>query len=674
MANALAHETSPYLQQHAGNPVDWLPWGPEALGRAAAEDKPLLVSIGYSACHWCHVMERESFEDPATAAVMNAHFVCVKVDREERPDVDAIAMEYVQGATGHGGWPLNVFLTPGQVPFHGGTYFPPEERQGMPSWVQVLEAVAEAWSTQADEIRAGGDRLAERLSGGARLRSSGHAFDPAALDDATAALRPLYDAVNGGWGPAPKFPAAPTIEYLLRRGETGPAVHTLKCMAGGGINDQVGGGFARYSVDATWTVPHFEKMLYDNALLARAYLHAWQATGDADLRRVCEETLDWALREMRASDGGFFSALDADSEGVEGRFYVWTVAELREVLGPDADEGIRWLGATDGGNFTDPHHPPAPGDPGLNVLEDRGPRPDDETRARIRAALHERRAQRVRPGLDDKRLTAWNALMISALADAGAVLGRPDYREAARATAMFVLDTLRTPEGRLLRTYNQGTAKLAAYLEDHAFLLEAFITLHEATFEARWLHEAIALGVTLLARFQDAEHGGFFSTADDHEQLLARRKDLEDQPIPAGGSAAAFGLLRLGALTGDHRFVAAAEGQLALLQDIAPRYPGAFGHLLQALEFHSRPTLEVAIVGPEADRAPLVAAVRHGLRGDIVLSGGDGVEDHGVPLLAGRGLVGGRAAAYVCRGFACERPVTEPEELTALLGAPHGSA
>ncbi|MCW2958797.1 MAG: hypothetical protein JWP18_1600 [Solirubrobacterales bacterium] len=668
MANALARETSPYLLQHRENPVDWLPWGPEALARAAAEDKPLLVSIGYSACHWCHVMERESFEDPATASVMNAHFVCVKVDREERPDVDAIAMEYVQGATGHGGWPLNVFLTPEQVPFHGGTYFPPEERHGSPSWRQVLEAVAAAWRTRADDIRASGEQLAARLAGGARLRPSGSPFDVAQLDAAVAGLDELYDAVDGGWGMAPKFPAASTMELLLRRGQVSPVVHTLKCMAGGGINDQIGGGFARYSVDATWTVPHFEKMLYDNALLARTYLHAWQVTGDPDLRRVCEETLAWALREMRAPEGGFFSALDADSEGVEGKFYVWTLEELRAALDEeDADAAVRWLGVTASGNFVDPHTPVDPSAPGLNVLEDRGPRPDDATRERIRARLLEVRAQRVRPGLDDKRLTAWNALMITALADAGAVLDREDLLAAARDAATFVLDALRDDEGRLLRTFNAGTAKLPAYLEDHAFLLEALVILHEATFEPRWLREAVAVAETLLEHFHDTEHGGFFSTADDHERLLARRKDLEDSPIPAGGSSAAFGLLRLAALTGEHRYEAAGVSQLALLHDIAARYPSAFGHLLQALDFHLRPSREVAIVGPEDERRALVRVVRSQLRPEVVLTGGDGRDAGGIPLLQGRGPVGGHAAAYVCEHFACRQPVTDPEALAAAL-------
>src|ERR1700716_3352587 len=403
MPNALATESSPYLRQHAENPVDWLAWGPEALDRARSEDKPLLVSIGYSSCHWCHVRERESFEAPRTAELMNEAFVCVKVDREERPDVDALYMEAVQGMTGRGGWPLNVFLTPEQLPFYGGTYFPPDARQGMPAWTQVLQAIAESWSEQGEEIRAGGERLRERLSGGALLAPSPEPIRVEALDAAVAKLRESFDASHGGFGGAPKFPQASVIEFLLLRGERVMTLTTLRAIAAGGIYDQIGGGFARYSVDRTWTVPHFEKMLYDNALLARAYLHGWQAFGERRLLNVCLDTLGWALREMRGPEGGFYSALDADSEGVEGRYYVWTVAELRELLGEDADAAIAWFGATERGNFSDPHRP----QPGLNVLTDREHEHftatlDAATRERIRARMLDARSTRARPGLDDK--------------------------------------------------------------------------------------------------------------------------------------------------------------------------------------------------------------------------------------------------------------------------------
>src|SRR3954471_7466912 len=494
MPNALAEETSPYLRQHAANPVDWLPWGDEAKRRALELDRPLLVSIGYSACHWCHVMERESFEDPEVAALMNEHFVCVKVDREERPDVDAIYMEAVQAMTGHGGWPLNVFCTPEQVPFFGGTYFPPEPRHGMNSWPQVLAAIAEAWRTDRERIEAAGGQMRARLQGAAALPASDAPLDAAALDAAVEALRRLHDAEWGGFGRAPKFPPASAIEFLLARGEREMSLGTLRAMASGGIHDQVGGGFARYSVDRTWTVPHFEKMLYDNALLARAYLHGWLASGDEGLREVCERTLDWALREMRGDEGLFYSALDADSEGVEGKFYVWSVQELIAALGPDSDAALDWFGATDAGNFE-----------GANILEARGPAPDAETRERIRARLLEVRARRVWPGLDDKRLTSWNALMICALADAGAALGRDDYVNAARSCATALLRVHRDDGGRLLRTSDGRTAKLNAYLEDHAFLLEALLTLYEATFEVRWFTEAKAIADAMIARFADEE-------------------------------------------------------------------------------------------------------------------------------------------------------------------------
>jgi uncharacterized protein len=681
MSNALAEETSPYLRQHADNPVDWLPWGPVALARAAERDVPLLVSIGYSSCHWCHVMERESFEDPRTAALMNEEFVCVKVDREERPDVDALYMEAVQSMTGHGGWPLNVFLTPEQIPFYGGTYFPPEPRHGMPAWTQVLQAIAAAWREQADEIRAGGEQVRARLAGGAQLSPSPRPPDPGALDAAVSGLERSFDPLHGGFGDppthAPKFPQASVVEFLLARAQPAAdsaprprpapgadppdadlapdvdaasaalaremALRSLRAMAAGGIHDQVGGGFHRYAVDATWTVPHFEKMLYDNALLARAYLHGYRLTGEESLREVCQDTLEWALREMRAPEGGFYSALDADSEGGEGSFYVWSLPELHEVLGEDAPAAISWFGATEHGNFRGESGEEV----GLNVLEarwpvsDRSEPPPDRSqetlapeehprsgqRRRIRARLLKARERRPRPGLDDKRLTSWNALMIAALADAGAALGGlaeagatgkasatgeagARYIEAAERCAEFVLRDLRVPAtppeegwGRLLRTYSHGRATLDAYLEDHAFLLEALLALFEATCDERWFVQARALADQTIARFADPERGGFFSTASDHEQLIARRKDLQDSPIPSGASSAAMGLLRLAELTGEDEYERHAVGTLALTRELAPRHPTAFGHTLQALHWHAAPTRPIACPIPPTHQA-----------------------------------------------------------------------
>jgi hypothetical protein len=648
--NRLADETSPYLLQHKDNPVDWHPWGEEALARARDLDKPLLVSIGYSACHWCHVMERESFEDPDIATLMNEHFVCVKVDREERPDVDAIYMDAVQAMTGHGGWPLNAFLTPDGVPFYAGTYFPPAPRQNMPSWPMVLEGVARAWREQREEIAGSAERVVERLRASAAIEAPDAELDPASLDAAQALLRRTYDADWGGWGGAPKFPAPSVIEFLLRRGERQMALHTLRRMATGGMYDQLGGGFSRYSVDNRWVVPHFEKMLYDNALLARAYLHGFQVSGEPFFERVARETLDWALRELRQQEGGFASALDADSEGVEGRFYVWRLDEVREALEPElAEAAIEHFGMTEAGNFEGASIP-------VRATS------DPERLGEIKAGLLAAREQRVRPGLDDKRLTAWNALMISALADAGAVLREPRYLDAAVAAAEFIERELRGTDGRLLRTYNRGTAHLNAYLEDHGFLLEALLTLYEATFDARWFREARRTADEILERFADPERGGFFSTAADHEPLIARRKDLDDAPIPSGSSSAAFGLLRLARLTGEARYEDAALGVIRLLHTVAPQHPTAFGHLLQAIDFQLADVREVALVGP--GRGPLERVVREAFRPHLVLAGG---EDGDVPLLEGRSPVDGRATAYVCERFACLRPVTEPDELRAQL-------
>jgi len=680
MTNRLAQESSPYLLQHKDNPVDWLPWGDEALGRAREEDRPLLVSIGYSSCHWCHVMERESFEDDETAAYMNEHFVPVKVDREERPDVDAIYMEAVQSMTGHGGWPLTAFCDPEGVPFYGGTYFPPEPSRGMPSFRMVMEAVAASWRDRREEIGTASARIREHLGAVSRMEPSDDALSPEILDEAIAALRGMADRQYGGFGGAPKFPPASALELLLTRGDTEIAELTLDAMARGGIHDQLGGGFARYAVDDAWLVPHFEKMLYDNALLARVYLHGFQVLGHERYRRVCEGTLDWALREMRGPEGGFYSALDADSEGEEGRFYVWTAEEIREVLAkaglPEdaADAVIAHFGVTEGGNFE-----------GRNILflpggaDARGP----EGIEAARRALYEARSERVWPGLDDKRICSWNALMIAALADAGAALGRGDFVEAAAACAEFVERDLHDERGRLLRTFKPsgeaaaggngggggaGRQRVLAYLEDHAYLLDALLTVYEATFDVRWFDAARSTADEMIERFGDPERGGFFTTSTEHEELIARRKDVDDHPIPSGNSAAAHGLLRLAALTGERRYEEQADGVFRLLSRAARRHPQGLAHLLSALNLHLSPSREVALVAPAAGNGmgELAAVVRERFLPTTVLAGGpDGTERP--ELMRERHAVDGKAAAYVCESFACRAPVTDPAELAMAL-------
>jgi uncharacterized protein len=670
MTNRLAEETSPYLLQHRENPVDWYPWGEEARTRAREEEKPILLSIGYSACHWCHVMERESFEDPEVAALMNERFVCIKVDREERPDVDDIYMEAIQSMTGQGGWPLTAFLDSEGVPFYGGTYFPPEPRQGMPSFRQVLEATSEAYRAQREQIQAASDRVRESLSAIAQIEPSEQPPAAALLDQATSTLLSRADRDNGGFGGAPKFPPASALELLLARGETEHVRLTLDVMMHGGIYDQVGGGFARYAVDAAWLVPHFEKMLYDNALLTRAYLHAWQVTGEERWQRVCSETLEWALREMRGTEGGFYSALDADSEGEEGRYYVWEEEELRAALA-DAELGsdsierlLGYWGVSPTGNFE-----------GRNILHvpaGQAARPPAEL-TDARSALLARRDERPRPGLDDKRICSWNALMITALADAGGALGRDDYLDAACGCARFVLESLRDEDGRLRRTWKDGEARLNAYLEDHAFLLEALLTLYEATLEQRWFDAARETADAMIERFADAERGGFFTTSHDHEQLIARRKDVGDHPIPAGNSAAALGLLRLAALTGDRSYEEHAVGVLRLFAKPAAGHPDSFGHLLQALDFHLSPVREVALVAPGDGGAAangidrLATVIRGSYRPHLVVAGGE--EGTSEPeLMRERSAVEGRAAAYVCENFTCRAPVSEPDQLAAALG------
>ncbi|MEX0993283.1 MAG: thioredoxin domain-containing protein [Solirubrobacterales bacterium] len=663
--NRLADQASPYLLQHKDNPVHWQPWDEQARGEAAERDVPMVVSIGYSACHWCHVMEHESFEDPQTAAYMNEHFVCIKVDREERPDVDAIYMSAVQGMTGHGGWPLNVFCDPEGVPFYGGTYFPPEPRQGMPSFRMVLEGVSDAWTSRRTEIQSAATQTVERLAAGSRLQAADEALSPAALDEAERTLGTLFDAESGGFGGAPKFPPASALEFLMARmsepdrdsarGERMVRT-TLRQMAAGGIYDQVGGGFARYSVDARWLVPHFEKMLYDNALLARCYLHGWQLTGDELFRRVCSETLDWALREMRGPEGGFHSALDADSEGVEGAFYVWTESELRELLGSDAAQLLHHWGVDRGPNFE-----------GRSILHVADEAIDPELLARARAILYEARSRRVRPGLDDKRLTSWNALMVTALADAGAVLERKDYVDAARACAQFLAGEMRDQRGRLLRTYKDGRGSLNAYLEDYAYCVEALLKLYEATFELRWFNLARELATTMIDAYADPG-GGFFTTSDDHEQLVVRPKDIEDHPIPSGNSSAALGLLRLARFTADEDYERRAVELLQLLHVAAARHPQAFGHLLQAIWLHFAPRNELALVGEPLE--PLACVARGSFRPELVvaaMSESDQAAARAIPLLRDRTPLDGRAAAYVCENFACRLPVNKPEELSHLL-------
>jgi uncharacterized protein len=670
MANRLAQETSPYLVQHEDNPVDWYPWGEEALERARELDRPILLSIGYSACHWCHVMAHESFEDTETAAYMNEHFVPIKVDREERPDLDAIYMEAVQGMTGHGGWPMTVFLDPEGVPFYGGTYFPPEPRQGMPSFRMVMEAVVESWGAQRERIRASAARIREQLGAPARAAPSTELLSADILTTAVAQLREEADRRNGGFGGAPKFPPASALELLIGRGITDVPELTLDAMAHGGIHDQLGGGFARYSVDATWLVPHFEKMLYDNALLASAYLHGWQALGHERWRAACEGTLDWALREMRGPEGGFYSALDADSEGDEGRFYLWEAGEMRAVLAEagladDAGEILDYWGVTEGGNFE-----------GRNILnvpggaEARRPAGLDQARA----TLYEHRARRVWPGLDDKRILSWNALMLAALAEAGAVLGREDYLAAATGCAEFAWTRMRDEGGRLLRTWKDGEARLPAYLEDHAYVVDALLTLYESSFDVRWFDAARETADSMISHFADDERGGFFTTAHDHERLIARRKDVEDHPIPSGNSAAALALLRLAALTGEREYERRAISVFRLLHRAAARHPQAMAHLLRAMDFHFAAVKEVALVAPEASDGDaaraldgLAAVVRSRRRPHLVLAGGpEGTERP--PLMLTRTAVDGRAAAYVCEDFACRRPVTDPHELEAALG------
>ena len=680
MPNRLIDETSPYLLQHANNPVDWYAWGDEALNRAREEDRPILLSIGYSACHWCHVMERESFENPDIAALMNEHFVNIKVDREERPDLDAVYMEAVQMMTGSGGWPMTVFLTPDCRPYYGGTYFPPDDRGGMPGFPRLLAAASQAYRTNKGEIERVTRQLAEQMGRTGQVPRGFTPLTTEVMHSAYSQLATQFDHLNGGFGSAPKFPQPMTPEFLLRyyrHGFNARALEmvelTLRKMAYGGIYDQVGGGFHRYSTDAYWLVPHFEKMLYDNALLARLYLHAWQITGNPLYRRITEETLDYALREMTDPAGGFYSAQDADSEGVEGKYFVWTADELRALLGADADLVMGYYGVTEPGNFEGAsilNVPAAPADyAGRNgVSEDAL----FAAIARARAALLDAREQRIHPLRDDKVLTAWNGLMLRSFAEAGAALGRADYREAARRNAAFLLDNMRNANGRILRTWRNGQAKLLGYLEDYASLADGLLALHEATLEPRWLREAAAVADGMIDLFWDDAVGGFYDTGRDHETLVIRPRDVFDNAQPCGGSVAADALLRLAVITGSDDYAAKAATPLRALQQLLGRAPTATGHWLGALDFYVSLPKEIVIVGPPehpTTAAMLLEVGRRYLPNRVAVGMPDPAQPPlaGSPLLEQRGLIDGQPAAYVCEHYVCQLPVTDAATLGAQL-------
>jgi uncharacterized protein YyaL (SSP411 family) len=635
--NRLAQETSPYLLQHADNPVDWYAWGDEAFERARSEDRPILLSIGYSACHWCHVMEHESFEDDETALLMNERFVNVKVDREERPDVDALYMDAVVALTGHGGWPMTVFLTPEGEPFFGGTYFPPEPRHGMPAFSDVLTAVSDLYRERRSAAASSAKQLVDAIRSSSEVRPSTDPLTDSLLGDAARALRRQFDPEWGGFGGAPKFPPAPALEFLLRRHLRGddealPMVtKTLDAMAAGGMYDLLGGGFHRYSVDRRWLVPHFEKMLYDNALLAPTYLHGWVVTGEERYRQVAEETLDYVLRELALPEGGLASAQDADTDGVEGLTFTWT-----------AEEGA-------------PEELLEPFEEGRSII--RG-----EVDEELRRRLWELREERPKPARDDKAIASWNGLALAAIAEAGRRLERDDFLDAARRIGEFLLGPLSDDEGRLLRSYRGGRAKHTGFLEDYADAAHGLLELHVATGELRWLQEANRLARLAIQLFGDDEHGGFFRTPRHGEQLIARQKAFDDNPTPSGNSMLAHVLLRLGRIYGDDELEQRAVGVFRLIAHALPRAPQAFGHALCALDLHFSPPRELAVVGPpdsEVARAALAP-----FEPNTVVAIGPSDE---IPLLQGKELVDGRPAVYLCERFACQAPVLDAENLSGTL-------
>ncbi len=702
--NRLIHETSPYLRQHAHNPVDWYPWGEEALARARAEDKPIFLSIGYSACHWCHVMAHESFEDEQTATLMNELFVNIKVDREERPDLDGIYMQAVQAMTGHGGWPMSVWLLPDGSPYYGGTYFPPFERYGMPSFRRVLVAAADAYRNRRAQIEESAGRMRTALQRSSLLGPSEGSLDALIADQAMQGLARNYDAINGGFGDAPKFPQPMNLSFLLRyHWRTGNAqaldmvTHTLRTMARGGMYDQLGGGFHRYSVDERWHTPHFEKMLYDNAQLARLYVEAWQVTGDAEFRRVAEEALDYVMREMTDPSGAFYSTQDADSEGEEGKFFVWELRELEELLGADSWPVAKYYDITARGNFEGKNIPHVERDLAAAAAKaEVTPDYMAEALARSKPILFAAREQRIKPGRDDKALAEWNGMMLRTFAYAAGALDRDDYRQIAERNAEFILREMRiskkpqqlTIDNSQLTIVNlyrswapasltggEPQAKLNGFLEDYANVADGLVELYQLTFDLRWLQGARALADAMIEHFWDQRQGGFFQTSHDHEGLIARPKDFVDNATPSGNSVAADVLLRLHALTGEERYYSHAEAILLLLREGMARQPLAFGHLLGALERYLARPQEVAVIGDPADSrtSKLLTAVRNRFLPHTVLAGAasDRVAAEAattVPLLAERVQMQGRPTAYVCEGFACQMPVTEPAALAQQLG------
>jgi uncharacterized protein len=665
--NHLINESSPYLLQHAHNPVDWYPWGEEAFAKARRENKPVLLSVGYSACHWCHVMAHESFENEDIAKLMNDLYVNIKVDREERPDLDQIYMNAVQMMTHHGGWPMTVFLTPDGVPFYGGTYFPPQDRYNIPGFPRVLISIAEAYRDRPEEIAETGTSLVAELRRLSEPSAAEHPVDTELLDSAYAGMVKSYDSLHGGFGGAPKFPPAMALEFLLRtyvrtgnQDALDMVEHTCEKMARGGMYDQLGGGFHRYSVDAKWLVPHFEKMLYDNALLSRLYLHYYQISEAPLARETAEGILDYVLREMTDPAGGFYSTQDADSEGHEGKFFVWDLAEIKSVLG-EADSALisAYYNVTAGGNFE-----------GKNILNVNASatRPTEESRQK----LFEVRETRIKPDRDEKIITAWNGLMLASFAEAGIILGRADYTDAARRNGEFVLSQLQK-DGFLLRTYKDGVAKFNAYLEDYAFLIEGLVTLYETTGEFRWLKEAIALTDKMIEEFWDAEGRGFFFTGKSHESLIVRSKDYFDNATPSGNSVATNALLRLAILTNNDRYREIAQTVLDEVAGTVRRYPSGFGYALSAMDFLLSSPKEIALVGnDQKDVQPLLELVWHKYLPNKVVAPASIQDSEAIqllPLLQNRPLIDDKPTAYVCQNYTCQQPVTDPSALQKQLAS-----